>query len=234
MKNTQIIALVSVFLACVGCGFFLGRLIFEDKPAVEEEIVVPVQEEIVLSTVPVIESYTEPVLSAGKYSFNVQAYVESEDSLKYVLCRDEACDDVVAALDVPEFTNIPPIQSKTYYLLVQNTRTYEISDIIMVEGFDMPVVMYRKVTVNELNELFNGYKEWSKAPQHVVAVNNGLRLSFTGLDEAREARPAKSLSDVVNKCKQGIWQSAQVLNVSHDPVSGRLTNVSIHVIYPEE
>ena len=234
MKNTQIIMLVLVCLVCGVCGYLLAGAVLGDKPARNTETEEAAVEEVVFSTVPVIESVSTPALVSGKYNFRVNASVESGDTLVYVVCKDAAGNDVVATQRTSDFAGLPPVKSQTYYVLVQNTRTYEVSDVVAVEGFLPPVVTYRKVTAAELNELFNGYKEWTNAPQHVVAMNNGVRLHFTGLDDSRESRPAKSLSDVANKCKTDTWASANVTSVKHDPERGRLTDVSITVTYPAE
>ena len=237
MKNKQIIMLALVFVVSGVCGWFLESFILGDRSKIQDaEIVAQVEEEpvVILSTVPVID--VETILlegTNGKYDLTVSASVESGDPLTYALYLDELCQEkeVVRVAD-GKFKDIPGTDGKTYYLQVQNTNTSETSDIIAVEGF-VKAIRYQKVTKEELEDLFNRYKSWSKAPAEMTAkmeksVLRNLQVDVVNKDPEEEYIP-NTLREICQYVNAGTWKRVNVLGELSYDGQGRLKKLKIEV-----
>jgi hypothetical protein len=121
-----------------------------------------------VSTIPVVSvGDNAPVrLKNGTYSYKVQATVESGDSLVYILFADEACNAEIQRSSDGSFKGVQPTETGIYYLCVQNFVTKECSPVIPVKGFEKPkLIMYQKITKEELNNIINVAKSYTAAPK---------------------------------------------------------------------
>ena len=161
MKNTQILILVLVFVACGVCGYFLGGLVLEGT----DNEPVPVVEEAlpVLSTIPVFEApeTIQPVKNGKTYNLKVTTSVESGDPVAYVLYEDIDCKKEVGRNDNGEFTGISGVQGGTYYVKAQNKNTTEWTEAVAISGFDIIRDPVKKITVEELEAMLNINREAS-------------------------------------------------------------------------
>ncbi|MBO5419869.1 MAG: hypothetical protein J6A22_07265 [Bacteroidales bacterium] len=234
MKNSQIILLVLLFVVCGALGFFLGKVfVGADNHVSQEVIVEEVVEEpvVVLSTIPVIDDVTPPVGKRGVYEFSVKGSVESGDAIIYGLYSDEGCSVKVAENLDGVFTGIAGTDSKKYYVMAQNYRTSDTSDIVVVEGF-AKLHMFRKILESELEQLFNVTRSWSDAPEWMSAsVSASMQLQIVNLDPEREPRATKTLGEVCMKVANGQWESVDVRSMSYD-IQNRLQKLTIAVNYP--
>ena len=238
MKNNQIIMLVLVFVLSGVCGWFLEGVILGDHSMTHEvEIETPVEEPVeVKSTVPVIDvaNTVLEVAKNGKYNLTVSAAVESGDPLSYVLYPDKTCQEADAAtVNDGVFKDIPGISGQTYYLRVQNTNTSEFSDIVPVEGF-VKVIRYEKITEAELEELFNRYKSWSKAPAAMTskmeksALKN-LQVVVVNKVPNEEYIP-QSLREICQNVSAGIWKKVDVVGEPSYDDQCKLRKLKIEVL----
>lgn len=241
-KTTQTVLLLLFFLVCGAGGYFLGEILIprylqqevEEQP--EEQLVaeVPVVEpepEIQISRVPVAILEAAPKRAkSGNYSFNVLASVESEEQLRYVVYTDTTCTVEVAANLDGVFANIPPANTGTYYVKVQNVASQDYSEIIPVEGL-IRLVQYRKITKAELEKLFNVDKSWNAAPDFFPSsLSHNYGSSLTVLGMSPDERKPGSLGDICTKVSIGTWSSATVESISYDN-QGRLTKLVVRANY---
>ena len=235
-KGLQVFLLILLFAVSGFIGYVVEGIVIEPtaqhntpQPVVDT-IVVP-EPEIVLSTIPVI---SENGITAakrnevGKYSFSVEATVESGDVLKYVLYRDETClEEVVCGTDSGLFENVPGVANATYYLRVQNTATGEYSDVFSIKGF-VQIKMYAKIQKAELERLINSgnfeacprdYKE--RRTKNMTIVTKGIKP---------DEREVSSLADIFSKISMGQWASVTVDNIVYDD-QGRMSKLFVSVNY---
>lgn len=204
--NSQIALLVAVFFLCGACGYFLGGVVMPDNKPVVEEVQIVEEPVVVLSTIPVIESVSTVTGKGGKYSFAVTASVESGDDLIYGLYRDASCLDNVSASFDGQFADVPGIDSKTYYVKVENSKTNDHSEIIAVEGF-AKIIKVAKVTKEDLEHLFNVTKSWSAAPAKILAgVPANVQIQVLN----QEVDKKRSVNDICMQIESGVWSSVSV------------------------
>lgn len=237
-KTLQIFLLIMLFGAsCVG-GYFLGEILLgemsikvvtpEPQPVeIVEEIVV--EPEVTYSTQPSIVDISIPKReSNGTYSFTIVADVESKDTLKYELYKDDAYTTQVTSNLDGVFTNIASSSTSTYYVSVVNLQTEEYVRC-EVSGF-LYVHMYQKITKTELEKLVNVDRDWSAAPKGFSSrIAPGLKIEIEGL-KADEQLQVSNLAEICNKTLFNTWSSVDVLKMSYDG-QGRLQHLKIKVNY---
>ena len=240
-KGLQIILLALVFGTCGVGGWFLEELVLEGSSAQEavvaEEITEPEPEPYTepepvaptVSAVPLISKVSVPQRNAetGKYSFSVEASVESGDRLVYALYSDEACTKEVASAYDGRFSNIPSTSSAVYYLQVRNDRTADMADVVSVNGF-VKVATYVKITKEELAEYLTANAPgYSKDMEHRTAKN--LKIICKGITEG-ESLP-QNIYGVQEKLILEMWKPVEIESISHDE-QGKMSKVELIVTYP--
>jgi hypothetical protein len=228
-KGVRTALLCLVFVAFAAGGYILGGKVF-DKSSVEvvEEPVLPV-----VSTVPVLleDGITAPKrANDGTFSFTAGAYVESEDQLMYILYADEACTQEVKKDLYGNFESLPALESETYYLRAQNVATKEFSEVVPVKGFAKPqLMMYQKITKEDLNNIINVNKNYSAAPKgfsHRIAPS--FKVVVNGAD-AGDGNVAK-IDEICAKVMMEIWSSVSIDEITYDS-QNRMNKLVITVNY---
>lgn len=235
MKNKQIIMLALVFVVSGVCGWFLESAIIGEEYNTADEVADEAAAEVLpeLSTIPVVDTTVElkPVSNGTRYSLTANAFVESDDTLSYFLFENKECSGKCYEGKGGKFISIPGKADETYYLVVKNTNTSEFSDIVPVKGF---VIRYDKITEAELEELFNRYKSWSKAPAAMTskmeksALKN-LQVVVVNEDPNEEYTP-KSLREICQSVSAGIWKKVDVVGEPSYDDQGRLRKLKIEVL----
>ena len=233
-KSLQIFLLGLVFLISGALGFVLEGILLEGNAAdgkAYEAQPEPVVEETV-STIPVfLESgITAPERDAkGNFRFSARAEVESAHQLKYVLYKDVNCTELVSENISGQFTDVPPVASKTYYIRVQNMATGDWSVSMPVQGF-VALPKYDKITKAELENLFNVQKDYNMAPRD---FKNRLAPSYTivanGMNE--NERPVSDIADVCLKIFNETWSYVVVEEPIIYDNQNRLKKLTIRVNY---
>lgn len=232
-KGTQIFLLIIVFAASVAGGYFLEEVIMGKDSSKSRKTVVA-EQEVVLSTVPDSLTWTIPVKAkSGKYSFTAYAYVESGDNLMYHLFEDKECERAIASNYDGEFSEIPGTASKTYYLVVQNYDTGDLSEVKQITGF-VKEAQYEKIPLAELQSIINS-GSWANAPDNYLKGGRIHPTKFSlkpfGLDPEKDVRNPASLSDVCSKIRTKRWKEARLANPVYNG-QGQLTSIEVYVTYP--
>lgn len=228
-KNTQIFLLGLVFVISGAAGYLIEGALLSDVNKQEEEVQEVVQPEVVLSPVPVVYVSEVTKISSGKYEFTASALTESGDTeLKYVLYADTECTKEIAGNYDGKFTDIPAVESQTYYLKVWNIRANIWSEVVPVAGFIVQQeYKITKLTQAEVEAIIKDYSAASKDD-----INNriakGIKIECQGL--AAEDRGVSTIGEVSSNLNLGIWSSVDVLSIGHDGV-GRLNRLLIKVTY---
>lgn len=232
-KGVQVALLCLVFTVFTAAGYFFGDVILNDDDVKTEVVEETVETSApVISTVPVIPQggVSAPKrASNGTYSFTAQAYVESGDQLIYFLYADaEATQEVQKNLD-GNFTGIPASVSGTYYLLVQNPASRELSTLYPVGGFAAPRPSYKKITVEELHQIINIDHNFSSTEKGFnKRISPNLNIVVSGANE--NDVEVHTLEDVCKQVKLHLWSSVIFGTPSYDD-QGRLSRLPITVNY---
>lgn len=230
-KGTQIFLLIVLFAASVAGGYFLEEVVMGKDSSKSRKTVV-VEPEVVLSPIPDSLTWTAPKKAkSGKYSLTASAYVESGDILMYHLYEDKECKRAYASNYDGEFSEIPGTASQTYYLVVQNYDTGDLSEVKPITGF-VKEAQYDKIPLAELQSIINSGL-WANAPESYLKggrIHPNFSLKPIGIDPA-EVRPPKSLADVCNKIQANKWASAKLANPVYNR-QGQLTSIEVYVTYP--
>ena len=186
----------------------------------------------VLSAVPVISSEAKAPVKSGNstYSYKAEASVESGDLLVYVMYADEACSQEIMSSSDGSFTGIPANESGTYYLRVQNVVSKDFSPVTPIKGFDKPkLIMYQKITKEELDNIININKSYSAAPK---GFSHRISKSFTIV--VNGANPGdgnvSDIDEICAKTMMDIWSHVSIDEISYD-TQNRMTKLVITVKY---
>ena len=232
-KGTQIFLLIVLFAASVAGGYFLEEVVMGEGSSKSRKTVV-VEPEVVLSPIPDSLTWTAPKKAkSGKYSLTASAYVESGDILMYHLYEDKECKRAYASNYDGEFSEIPGTASQTYYLVVQNYDTGDLSEVKPITGF-VKEAQYDKVPLAELQSIINS-GSWANAPESYLKGGRIHPTKFSlkpfGLDPEKDVRNPASLSDVCTKIRTKWWASAKLANPVYNG-QGQLISIEVYVTYP--
>ena len=232
-KGTQIFLLIVLFAASVAGGYFLEEVVMGEGSSKSRKTVV-VEPEVVLSPIPDSLTWTAPKKAkSGKYSFTASAFVEADAILMYHLYEDKECKRAYASNYDGEFSEIPGTASQTYYLVVQNYDTGDLSEVKPITGF-VKEAQYDKIPLAELQSIINS-GSWANAPDNYLKGGRIHPTKFSlktfGLDPVKDVRTPTALSDVCTKIRTKVWASAKLANPVYNG-QGQLTSIEVYVTYP--
>lgn len=232
-KGTQIFLLIVLFAASVAGGYFLEEVVMGKDSSKSRKAVV-VEPEVVLSPIPDSLTWTAPKKAkSGKYSFTASAFVEADAILMYHLYEDKECKRAYASNYDGEFSEIPGTASQTYYLVVQNYDTGDLSEVKPITGF-VKEAQYDKIPLAELQSIINS-GSWTNAPDSYLKggrIAPNFSIKVIGLDSARDARSKPvTLADVCVKIGYKTWKEARLANPVYNR-QGQLTSIDVYVTYP--
>lgn len=231
MKNNHIAMLALVFVVSGVCGWFLEGVILEDRDKetdVVEEVVLPV-----VSTIPVIDTTVEiiPKANGAKYALVVNAFVESNDTLSYFLYEDRECTGKYYEVNDGKFVSIPGKSDATYYLVVKNTRTGDISEILEVGGFRPKLGMDERLTEKMLEDSFNGRKSLERGWQSKMCRSIQIKADAYTLSHITQMK-SKDLRDIANYMALYPHLEADVSEVEYD-AEGKLQSYRLIIVDKE-
>ena len=205
-KGLQIALMALLYVASAAGGYFVYG-------AIESSGVLHASE-VQVSHVPEILSAPTPERQTdGKYRLMVDAYVESNEMLEYLVYSDTLMQPVYHSAD-GIFEDIPGITSATYYVSVKNTVTLDQSGFLEVKGFTKPEAApqkFRKITAAEIEMIV---RDWEKAPsQFNQSFAPDFILNLVGVESNGRV---KTVFDMAQQIELRRWTSVTVTGISYD------------------
>lgn len=237
-KGLQIFLLILLFGACAAGGYFAGGAIL-NKPVAEESTIVevvpeveaePVVEEAVPVAIPIIDSVSALKRNANNtYNFSVEAHCDSDEAIVFVLRKSATSSDSVQSSVDGNFTNVPSSSNGKYYLVACTANSGVESEAREIGGFNN-VVMYEKITVNEIEHLVNVVKDWENgAPADYYKRVSNLHVDVVNPKE--DVMPYTTISDLTMAAGNDDFQSISVIGTPRYDEQNRMTYIKIQINY---
>ncbi|MBR4299489.1 MAG: hypothetical protein IKT59_07245 [Bacteroidales bacterium] len=236
MKNKQIIMLALVFVISGVCGWFLESAIIGEEYKTADEVADEAAAVVLpeLSTIPVVDTTVElkPVSNGTRYSLTANAFVESDDTLSYFLFENKECNGKCYEGKGGKFISIPGKADETYYLVVKNKRTEELSEVIEVSGFRAKLSMDARLTEKKLEDFFNGKAKLDRGWQDKQCSIVQLKADAFTIGHLSQLEKRTDLRSIANYMAAHTNLHADVSDIEYD-ADGKLKGYRLTITEKE-